>query len=289
MEPNSARYESLFLSDHFSIHEFVSHASERIHFKPKITTQFCVNLPRTGYFTYKAFRQNLGEHRNRVLIEKPDTEFRLTQDLPGIGICTVIHFSDKGFNAIKSHFRCDKISFFTNQDKSCGMFGLSPSADFLHHDLLRYLRIPGHSHFQVELMVFDLMENIFSQISELSTSYFATDKIKYNHLLTVERAKEFLFDNISSDINLSILARHCCVSPFHLARLFKRICLYSPFYYLQQIRLKYAQTLLTTTQLPITDVCFRSGFTRLDYFSSAFAKQFSVSPSRYKALRSSNS
>jgi AraC family transcriptional regulator len=289
MEPNSARYESLFLSDYFSIHEFVSHASERIHFKPKITTQFCLNLPRTGYFTYKAFRQNLEEHRNRVLIEKPDTEFRLTQELAGMGVCTVIHFSDKGFNAIKSHFRCDKISFFNNQDKTCGMFGLSPSADFLHYDLLKYLRVPGRCHFQVELMILDLVENVFSQISELPTSYDITDKTKYNHLLTVEKAMEFLIDNMSCEINLSILARHCCVSPFHLTRLFKRFCLYSPFHYLQQIRLKYAQTLLTTTELPITDVCFRSGFTRLDYFSTAFAKQFSVSPSRYKALRDSSS
>lgn len=289
MEPNSARYESLFLSDYFSIHEFVSHASERSNFKPNITTQFCINLPRTGYFTYYTFRQNLEEHRNRVLIEKPDTEFKLTQESAGIGICTVIHFSDKGFNAIKSHFPCEKSSFFSDQDKSCGMFGLSPSADFLHHDSLNYLKIPGRCHFQAELMVVDLIENILSQLTELPTLHFAADKIKCNHVLTVDRAKAFLFDNMSCDINLSMLARHCCVSPFHLVRLFKRICLYSPFYYLQQIRLKYAQTLLTTTQLPITDVCFRSRFTRLDYFSSAFAKQFSVSPSRYKAMKSGNS
>jgi AraC family transcriptional regulator len=286
--PNTARYELLFLSDYFSIHEFLSHASERIQFKSKITSQFCVNLPRTGFFTYKAFRQNLLEHNSRALVEKPGTEFKLTQESVGIGVCTVIHFSDKGFNAIKSYFPCDKISFFNNQDKPCVMFGLAPTADYLHYNLLDYLKVPGRSQLQVDLMVFDLLENIFTHWVELPITHFASDKIKYNHLLTVEKAKEFLFTNMSSDISLSTLARHCCVSPFHLVRLFKRICQYSPFHYLQQIRLKYAQTLLTTTELPITDVCFRSGFTRLDYFSSAFSKQFSVSPSRYKTLKDSN-
>lgn len=288
VKPNSASYELLYLTDYFSIHEFVSHATERIHFKSNITTQFCINLPNTGFFTYHAFRQNLEEHHSRVLIEIPETEFKLTQELPGIGVCTVIHFSDAGFSAITNNFPCDGLSFYNNKDRTCVVFGLSPAADYLHYNLLNILRIPGACSLQIELLVFDLVENIFSPLIQPKNLGLLSDKLKYVHLLTVEKAKDFLFANMSSEVKLSTLARHCCVSPFHLIRLFKQICMYSPFYYLQQIRLKYAQTLLETTRLPITDVCFKSGFTRLDYFSSAFAKQFLVSPSKYKALKYNN-
>lgn len=283
-EPIGARYQTLFLSDYFSIHEFVSSVTTRTQYQSKITSQFCVNLPRTGYFTYKAFRQNLEEYRSRVLIEKPNAEFQLTHNAPGQGTCTVIHFSDRGFNAIKSHFLCENISFFKIKDNYCSIFGLPPAGDYLHYYLLNSLKAtPGKLH--IEQLVFDLIETVFSQMIDATTSSFVNDKINYNHLPVVESAKQFLLDNISSDVNLSTLSRHCCVSPFYLIRLFKQVCGYSPFFYLQQIRLKHAQTLLVTTDLPITDICFRSGFSRLDYFSTTFSKKFSISPSVYKNLK----
>jgi AraC family transcriptional regulator len=46
--------------------------------------------------------------------------------------------------------------------------------------------------------------------------------------------------------------------------------------------LQHAERLIRTTDLPVTDVCFQSGFNRLDYFSTAFAKRYNVPPSKYK-------
>ena len=81
-----------------------------------------------------------------------------------------------------------------------------------------------------------------------------------------------------------LVARNSFVSPFHFSRIFKQFSGYSPYQYLQLVRLKHAETLLKNTDLPITDVCFRSGFSRLDYFSAAFTKKYNIAPSRYKQL-----
>jgi AraC family transcriptional regulator len=285
LEPNSSKYEMLFSSEFFTVHDFTSFSTERIHFNPKVTSQFCINLPRAGYYTYHAFRQKFEEHHTRVLIEKPDTVFKLVHEKPGMASCTIILFNDKGFNAIKEYFQCEQFSFFKDRDRFCDMFGLSPIDDYLHLSLLAQLKAVEISRLQVELLVFELAESVLTNMTQLAAPTSITDTIKVAHLEIIENAKLFLYNNMSSGISLNDLARHCFVSPFHLARLFKGICGYSPFHYLQKIRLKYAESLLINTSLPITDICYRCGYTRLDHFSTSFSKQFSVSPSNYKARR----
>ena len=52
--------------------------------------------------------------------------------------------------------------------------------------------------------------------------------------------------------------------------------------YINWLRLNYAQTMLLSTELPVTSVCFESGFSSLRTFDRAFALQFGVSPSRMR-------
>ena len=40
-----------------------------------------------------------------------------------------------------------------------------------------------------------------------------------------------------------------------------------------------------TTDLPITDISFISGFSSLDYFSTAFAKKYKLSPKKFRTLK----
>ncbi len=64
---------------------------------------------------------------------------------------------------------------------------------------------------------------------------------------------------------------------------FKQFNIFSPYKYLQDLRLKNAEMLLKSTTLSITDVCFMSGFNSLDYFSTAFSKKYKLSPSKYRS------
>lgn len=54
--------------------------------------------------------------------------------------------------------------------------------------------------------------------------------------------------------------------------------------YLMQIRMKIATTLLRDTQLPILEICERTGFSDISYFSKAFKKEVNYTPSEYRKL-----
>lgn len=52
--------------------------------------------------------------------------------------------------------------------------------------------------------------------------------------------------------------------------------------YLLGLRLDHAKSLLKVSTMPVTDVCFASGFNSVPYFMRAFKKHFGQSPSDYR-------
>lgn len=257
---------------------------ERLTMPPGYSTSFCINFARSGYFTFTSYRKSDEEYTSRVLIEKPGCEFTLTQEHAGAGSCTVIRFTEEAYEAIKDRFGLKEVSFFANDDMFALMLSASPEAEYLHYNILRALASKNFCKLEIDSLMLELVEAVMKTFTGTYLEPALTDGNKRHHLSTIERAKEYLLDNFSNDISLQELAQHCYVSPFHFTRLFKQICSYSPFYFLQQIRLKHAETMIRTTELPIADICFRSGFNRLDYFSTTFAKKYMVPPSKYKSL-----
>jgi len=54
--------------------------------------------------------------------------------------------------------------------------------------------------------------------------------------------------------------------------------------YLNQLRLNMASTLLRDTELPVEEICDRTGFSDISYFSKAFKKRVSYTPSEYRKI-----
>ena len=52
--------------------------------------------------------------------------------------------------------------------------------------------------------------------------------------------------------------------------------------YLRKMKLDYAKNLLTNTGLPVTDICYSSGFSNLSSFLQAFKKEFGITPTQYR-------
>ena len=125
----------------------------------------------------------------------------------------------------------------------------------------------------------ELVSETFTCETGISNDAAGTNQ---THLVTIERAKEYILKNFIKNISLSELARYCYVSPFHFSRTFKQLSAFSPYRYLQNLRLKNAEMLIKTTALSVTDICYMSGFNSLDYFSAAFTKRFKLSPSKYR-------
>jgi AraC-like DNA-binding protein len=100
----------------------------------------------------------------------------------------------------------------------------------------------------------------------------------------VLRAREYLDDHVSDRIDLRTLAAEVSLSPFHLARSFRREVGESPHRYLVNSRLDLAAELLVGTSLTVTQVCDRVGFGSPGHFAQSFRRRFGVAPSVYRTL-----
>jgi len=272
----------LYKSDSFSISDFNSYAPERYSFRPGFTGEYCMNITRKGYFLFNAYKVVCEEYISRVLIEKPNCEFRLVQQEPGFGACTIFRFTAEGYNEIYERFNLKESNFFSDPDAFSTIVSASPEAEYIHYAILDHLTKSDPSRLLIDSLVMQMVSEVMKSFSDTEIAPIWENKNKRYYIRTVERAKEFILDHFTKNISLNELAKHCFVSPFHFSRIFKQFSNYSPYQYLQLVRLKHAETLIRTTDLPIADVCFRSGFNRVDYFSTAFAKKFRASPSKYK-------
>lgn len=286
VQPDVLQYRYLFKSDLYAINDFSYACSANYQFDPGYTKDLCINFTRKGFLTFNSFRQSHEECNTRILIEKPGCEFTLHQRGGGSGCGTSIRFFDEAYADIKERAEIKSSFFFRNPDIFSILVAATPEAEYLYYAILDCVMKGNCCKLEVDGLVMELLEVILYMVTESRGSDALPEKPNRIHLATVERAKEYILENFTKNISLQELARHCYVSPFHFSRLFKQLSNYSPYQYLQLIRLKHAETLIRSTDLPITDVCFRSGFNRLDYFSAAFTKKFSISPSRYKRAAS---
>lgn len=94
----------------------------------------------------------------------------------------------------------------------------------------------------------------------------------------IESIEKFMEDS-SFDVNA--LAKELGVSRSVLYRKLPAITNYTPKEFIRVIRLKRAAQILEKADLPISDVCYRTGFKTPKYFSRCFRDFFGVLPSEY--------
>ena len=86
-------------------------------------------------------------------------------------------------------------------------------------------------------------------------------------------------------LNINLLAETLGVHRTTLDRLFLRELELPPGEYLTKIRLHHALSLLSCTTLPVSEVAFRTGFARPNYFSRVFREAIGKTPLEYRRLR----
>lgn len=86
------------------------------------------------------------------------------------------------------------------------------------------------------------------------------------------------------DLNEEQCARAMGVSASYFSRVFKRGMRTSFCAYLTQIKLKEAEKLLLSTDLSMTEIAERIGFSTVSHFIASFRKRYRVPPSQYRRL-----
>ena len=105
---------------------------------------------------------------------------------------------------------------------------------------------------------------------------------KVPHIKKLEKARKMIQYNFRSDISVEDLAASIDLSVSYFRRLFHNLYGVSPKQYILSARLRWAKTMLKTTEDSITEIAKNCGFDNVYYFSRAFRIHEGVSPSEYR-------
>ena len=98
----------------------------------------------------------------------------------------------------------------------------------------------------------------------------------------IRRSVELMHTQLDQDLNLKALAAASYLSPFHFARLFKKLTGTSPHNYLASIRATKAQLLLAVTDLSVTEIGTRVGYLSGSHFTKAFRLATGATPREFR-------
>lgn len=104
-------------------------------------------------------------------------------------------------------------------------------------------------------------------------SYLHTGALNYQ----VSGLIAYINDHLEEDLSIPLLSRECCLSPYHMMRLFKEETGCTIGSYITQKRLALARELMASG-LNATRACFGAGFSSYSSFLRAYKKQFGKTP-----------
>jgi AraC-like DNA-binding protein len=98
----------------------------------------------------------------------------------------------------------------------------------------------------------------------------------------IRRSVELMHTQLDQDLTLKALAAASYLSPFHFARLFKKLTGASPHNYLAGIRAARAQLLLAETDLSVSEIGARVGYLSGSHFTKAFRSATGATPREFR-------
>lgn len=96
---------------------------------------------------------------------------------------------------------------------------------------------------------------------------------------------EYIRRNLDKELSRGQIAEAIFLSPEYLSRLFKQETGGSLSDYILSERMRVAHSMLADTDVPVSLVASRVGYSNFSYFSQVFKKYSGVSPGEYRAQR----
>lgn len=114
----------------------------------------------------------------------------------------------------------------------------------------------------------------------IHTSNFTNTEEQINP--AIEAVFNFSFKNYLHSVTLNQAAKVANMSIPTFSRFFKKNVKKTYFEFLQELRIAHACQLLTSTNKPVLEICYESGFNSWAHFSKKFKELKHISPSRYR-------
>ena len=98
----------------------------------------------------------------------------------------------------------------------------------------------------------------------------------------IVQAQMWLQDNYNKEVRFSEVAKRFDMSVRSFNRRFKTATNKSPLQYLQEVRIQTAKDLLKTSNLTISEIAFKVGYSDMGHFTMLFKKMLATTPSDYR-------
>jgi AraC family transcriptional regulator len=137
-----------------------------------------------------------------------------------------------------------------------------------------------------EIVIAALMEQLVVHLLRHHSNVRRSEELELSRVGLVDRrirrAIELMHAHLDRELPLEEIAAAAYLSPFHFARLFKKLTGASPHAYLATLRTAHAQTLLAETDLSISEVSARVGYSSPSHFTKAFRQATGLTPRAFR-------
>jgi AraC-like DNA-binding protein len=137
-----------------------------------------------------------------------------------------------------------------------------------------------------EIVMRALVEQVLVHILRNYSQPRLSDQLELSRVGLVDRrirrSVELMHTQLDQDLTLKALAAASYLSPFHFARLFKKLTGSTPHNYLAGIRATRAQLLLAATDLSVTEVGAQVGYLSASHFTKAFRLATGTTPREFR-------
>lgn len=98
----------------------------------------------------------------------------------------------------------------------------------------------------------------------------------------VRQIQEYIALNLKSDLSLTVIGELVYLHPVYLSRLYKKATGESLTTYITRVRMEQAASLLTSSNMKVTDISGEVGYHKPQYFISLFKDHFGCTPQIYR-------
>jgi len=276
-----ADIHQLYESDFYRVLDFKCRCRDCGTSSPEYSNTFSISFVRKGNFLFNVFRHSLDSYTGCVLVTKPGYERTVTHVHEIPDECTIFDFKNEFYQEILEKY--PSIRFLFDNDLHSTLVKINPETEYLHYRIVSTILSKSGPKLEIDSLVMELMDTVFSRITDYKPDFEVHDRTKSRHLITIERAKNYINEHFHEDISLMEIASNSFVSPFHFSRLFKTLTSYSPHQFLLNIRLKNAEVLLKNTSMPVSSIAFASGFNSIEHFGATFNQKYHQAPSSFRS------
>jgi len=131
------------------------------------------------------------------------------------------------------------------------------------------------------LILQSLILKLVYMLNKDSKKQMYAGKLKNSGYDVIGKSVKYIKDHITEDLSLEAVSKIVSLSPVHFHNCFKAATGKTLHEYVEEMRIKKAVLLLTTTALTLSEIAYLCGFSSQAYFSYVFKRRMNMTPREY--------